>query len=440
MKRVLLLLFLFPVVLSAQTQRRQVIDPGKEDSLINISNFSLLPGNNPHTREADIRFVHKVTDSGEYVITTVFFPILTALDSAGYDSLAVLTVAATNKIPTDDIPVARLELITSLPSLPLVKDESLTSMERLGVVAISTAEIPAIEMKISASILPLADFIPFEFPAVNLLAINPIMTNILTESEAELFTNVPRLPIFKDDSIPDMQLVGINEIKTTILADARLEAVAITIPLPFYIADDIDLSPMLHVAPIYTATIPAGKADSVTPFVMLEDELYPVDEMHLSEEGYSLLEKLEGYSPELYSLNDGGYTIGFGFFVPYSEGTKWRKGVSWEEAERLIHQKVPAYENQVKAFINIKLSQKEFDALTMLAYNLGGFSKATSIVNDINNLEGYDQLQADWKRFIHSKAPNVSKGLMNRRKDELGVRSISDYQPDRKVIIYKNRN
>ena len=440
MKRLFLLLFLFPVVLSAQTQRKQVINPEKDEATINIQNFSSIPGNKPCSRLADIRTTHLATDSGELVTTVVFFPVLTALDSAGYDSLEVLSAAAVSKITTEDIPKDKLELITTLPNLPLFKDESLTSILNLEVVAISTEDIPANEMKMMESIVPLPDFIPFEFPAVTPRAIDPIKTEAVPVYEADLLTDIPRLPLVKDDSIPDILPVGINEIKTTILPDSKLEAATNTIPLPFYIADDIDIPPMLHVAPIYTAAILAGKADSVTPFVMLEDELYPVDEMHLSEEGYSLLEKLEGYSPELYSLNDGGYTIGFGFFVPYSEGSKWRKGVTWEEAERLIHQKVPAYENQVKEFINVKLTQKEFDALTMLAYNLGGFSKATSIVNDINNLDGYDQLQADWKRFIHSKAPNVSKGLMNRRKDELGVRSISDYQPDRKVIIYKNRN
>lgn len=163
----------------------------------------------------------------------------------------------------------------------------------------------------------------------------------------------------------------------------------------------------------------------------------PVDSMHLSPDGYSLLQKLEGYSPDLYSLGDGGFTIGFGFFVPYNEGNKWRNGITWDGAEALMKQKVPAYEAQVKEYVNVPLTQSEFDALTMLAYNLGGFSKATSIINDINNQVDFDVLQRDWKRFVHSKARNVTKGLMNRRKDELGVRKVSDYQPDRKIQVFK---
>jgi GH24 family phage-related lysozyme (muramidase) len=75
----------------------------------------------------------------------------------------------------------------------------------------------------------------------------------------------------------------------------------------------------------------------------------------------------------------------------------------------------------------------------MLAYNLGGFSKATSIINDVNNQVEFDKLKASWKRFVHSKATNVSKGLMNRRRDELEVRELSYYQPNRKIQIFNSK-
>jgi len=167
------------------------------------------------------------------------------------------------------------------------------------------------------------------------------------------------------------------------------------------------------------------------------DTKTPVENMHLSPDGYSLLQKLEGYSPALYTLGDGGYTIGFGFFIPFNEGNKWRNGITWEAAEEMIQEKMPAYEAQVKEYVNVPLTQNEFDALTMLAYNLGGFSKATSIINDVNNQVDFAKLQSDWKRFVHSKASNVSRGLVHRRNDELGVRKLSNYQHDRKIQIYK---
>jgi lysozyme len=196
--------------------------------------------------------------------------------------------------------------------------------------------------------------------------------------------------------------------------------------------------PLLSAVSLPIANFHAGKMDTII-IRIVDDRKMPVGELHLSPEGYSLLEKLEGFSPELYSLNDGGFTIGFGFFVPYAAGNKWENGVTIEEADSIIRLKVPAYEDQVKRYINVQVTQTEFDALTMLAYNLGGFSKATSIVNDINNLEETEKLQADWNRFVHSKAPGVTKGLMKRRKDEMGVKKYADYQPERKLQILKIR-
>ncbi len=439
MKRLILLFFLFPGVLSAQIQQKKVIEPDKEIIAKNIQSISGVTGSSPFTRAAEILVTHNVTDSGEHITTTVFFRNLTALDSASFDIITDISPSVVDKFKTDAISAWKEELVTGIPDLPdFIGDEIvlklLTQLElKLNDIAVDKLEIIA-----ALPNLPLVK--TDEMPTLQHLALNIINTADIAAVALELITTLPNLPLVKTDEIPIIKHQPYTQI---IIADLLPEFVAIKTnlpPLPFFIADDID-DIILHPAvKLYTAQIPIGKADSVSPFVMIEEELFGVDSMHLSEEGYSLLEKLEGYSPDLYSLNDGGYTIGFGFFVPYSEGSKWRKGVTWEEAERLIHQKVPSYENQVKEFINVMLTQREFDALTMLAYNLGGFSKATSIVNDVNNLDGFDQLQKDWKRFIHSKAPNVSKGLMNRRKDELGVRSIADYQPDRKVIIYKNRN
>jgi len=203
---------------------------------------------------------------------------------------------------------------------------------------------------------------------------------------------------------------------------------------------DVPEMPPVEIQDAEPVLRPPADSSIITPDVAKNAEVrMPVEVMHLSQEGYSLLEKLEGYAPALYNLGDGGYTIGFGFFVPYNESDKWSRGMTWEQAASMIQQKVPAYEAQVKEYVNVPLTQNEFDALTMLAYNLGGFSKATSIINDINEQVEFEKLQSDWKRFVHSKAPNVSRGLMRRRKDEIEVRKSSNYQPDRKIQVYKSK-
>lgn len=209
-------------------------------------------------------------------------------------------------------------------------------------------------------------------------------------------------------------------------------------PPPIELAPEPETLPIAEVQlfPISLTTFQKQLA-VVMPDIGIKD--IPLQEMHLSEDGYLLLEKMEGFSPELYTLKDGGFTIGFGFFIPYNEAAKWRKGISIEEARKQMRKKMPTYEDQVKQFINVPLTQEEFDALTMLAYNLGGFSKATSIVNDVNNKVDVEKLHKSWMRFVHSKAPGVTAGLMARRTDEMAVRREANYQPERKLLIYKNR-
>gem|GEM_PF-4258193 len=273
------------------------------------------------------------------------------------------------------------------------KPELFKAVSTLPVVEIKTAAIPFLIID-TAILPPLPDIVPYPMP-IPLLAI--VELAIIATPAPKLDTVfVPRLP---DQFFGELQL--------------------------------------LPVVSLNRDFIPTYKAQMVV-VPGFEIKKIPVAEMHLSPEGYSLLEKLEGFSPSLYALNDGGFTIGFGFFLPYAEGNKWDKGITWEEAEVMIRQKMPAYEKQVKQYINVPLTQHEFDALTMLAYNLGGFSKATSIVNDINTQADYDKLQSDWNRFVHSKAPNVTKGLMNRRRDEMRVRGEAYYQPERKINILKN--
>jgi GH24 family phage-related lysozyme (muramidase) len=246
------------------------------------------------------------------------------------------------------------------------------------------------------------------------------------------------LPLLPDVVRDPKALPVLATVKLTIaVIPARKMDTATAPPLPDVVRGTEDL-PLLAAVKFAIKDIPAGKMDTLA-VPGFETEEIPVSEMHLSAEGYSLLEKLEGFSPQLYSLKDGGFTIGFGFFLPYADGAKWDKGVTWAEAEVMIRQKMPTYENQVKKYINVPLTQNEFDALTMLAYNLGGFSKATSIVNDVNNQASFDKLQSDWNRFVHSKAPGVTKGLMNRRKDEMRVRGEEDYQPERKIQVLKIR-
>ncbi len=432
MKRLLLLLFLSPVILLAQTRRKNVIDSAKDAAAINLQHMSASMQNNPCTKVAELRTI----DNGEYITTVVFHHIITAADSAvrETETITELHPLSVVKFHTEDIPVSKPGIVT-LPPPPVFRAVTITALPPLPVFKFDTEHIPVSKAEIAMTLPPVHFSQAEKITALPLVTLN---TADIPVFKAELVTEPPRIYFIQADSITGLQPLPVVQLHTKDIPVIKTEILTLPPPLVFRVDIISDLSPFPLVK-LNMEVIPVRKREIVVTFPDIWEIRTPVAEMHLSEDGYSLLQKLEGYSPELYSLNDGGFTIGFGFFVPYKEGAKWGKGITLDEAERILQQKVPAYEAQVKEYVNVPLTQREFDALTLLAYNLGGFSKATSIINDINNMVDFDQLQSDWKRFVHSKAPNVSKGLMNRRKDELEVRKTSNYQPDRKIQILKVR-
>lgn len=387
MKWLLLLLILTPVYLFGQVRQKAIVDSLKA-AAPDLKRVSTIINKYPGNKVENIL----VTDSGDYV--TLIVRVL----------------------------VADAGVIPRLPAQPL-----------------STINTKAI-MPHNAGIVPVPPPPRLVLPADTVLPLPllAVCTLISKEKITETMKTVvlPPYPIM----LPEPEPLPIDAVRELTIATATVKMNKIpTPPLPPFVTFDqeiIDTLQLITTIKFGTKHHPKPIPKSVTVPVF-EEVRFPVAEMHLSDEGYELLEKMEGFSSQLYSLKDGGFTIGFGFFVPYGESSKWEKGVTWEQAEKIIRQKVPTYEDQVKIYINVPLTQKEFDALTMLAYNLGGFSKATSIVNDINSNADFEKLQKDWMRFIHSKAPGVMKGLINRRKDELQVRNESYYQPERKIQILK---
>jgi lysozyme len=378
-RRLLLLFILCPAIVFGQTRRKAIADSFKAATDLHDVSKVL-------SKYSDTKVEHlQVADNGEYVTITVQV-----------------------RVTDDAIPV--------IPPLPVAKIQT----DAIVIVGADVATVPSIPDPVVAEVL---------MP----LALNQISIGDIVARKADTVF-VPPLPdFFVAEALTPLEvtLIRIGDVVAR-----KVNTVSVP-PLPEMVLDALALQPLAAVKfaiPVFVI----GRLDAMeVPDV--EEKKIPVSEMHLSAKGYSLLEKMEGFSPELYSLKDGGLTIGFGFFVPDGQGSKWDKGITWEEAEIMIRQKMPLYEGQVKQYINVPLTQEEFDALTMMAYNLGGFSKATSIVNDINSYAGFDQLQKDWMRFVHSKAPGVMKGLMNRRRDEMQVRGDADYQDERKVVIFKNK-
>lgn len=86
------------------------------------------------------------------------------------------------------------------------------------------------------------------------------------------------------------------------------------------------------------------------------------------------------------------------------------------------------FEDRVNKYINIPLTQQQFDALVTFDMNvIGGLAKNPKILNAVNNRVDNNTLEKIWYLYSSPKDPTIHKGLLNRRKDEFEIWKAGDY-------------
>ncbi|NWO04135.1 MAG: lysozyme [Alteromonadaceae bacterium] len=159
----------------------------------------------------------------------------------------------------------------------------------------------------------------------------------------------------------------------------------------------------------------------------------------LSAPGRSLLKQLEGARLMPYDDQTGlaitqwvaGATIGVGHLIDQGEWHKFSSGITQQETEMLLAQDVAPFEREIRRVVTRTLSQSEFDALVIFAFNIGrrGFS-GSSVVRLLNNPKastGYASLESAWKAWNKSQG-KVMQGLKNRRAAEWKLFDQGVYQ------------
>lgn len=124
-------------------------------------------------------------------------------------------------------------------------------------------------------------------------------------------------------------------------------------------------------------------------------------------------------------------TIGYGHLISKNEWGTYKNGISQNEAEALFKQDIKPFIDTVQASVHVNLQQNQFDALVMLAYNIGtaGF-KSSSLVKMINNpgtRTSYPTVEAAWKAWNKDDG-QVITGLVNRRNAEWNVFNKAVYE------------
>lgn len=135
----------------------------------------------------------------------------------------------------------------------------------------------------------------------------------------------------------------------------------------------------------------------------------------LSEGGFKRLQKLEGFSATASRpIKDDKLTVGYGHTAAVKEGQTMTR----EEAAAQLEKDVKPFEKAVSNAVKVPLTQKQYDALVHLAFNIGTEAfKSSTVVKRLNagDMEG---AKAAWGRFVKAGGKTV-KGLVNRREAEI---------------------
>ena len=130
-------------------------------------------------------------------------------------------------------------------------------------------------------------------------------------------------------------------------------------------------------------------------------------------EGVALIKKFEGCELEAYQCSANVWTIGYGHTKDVEKGDTITK----EEAEQMLVDELHEYENYINKYVNVALSQNQFDALVSWVYNLGPANLKASTMLKVLNDGKYEDVPYQMKRW-NKAGGKVLDGLIRRREAE----------------------
>lgn len=138
--------------------------------------------------------------------------------------------------------------------------------------------------------------------------------------------------------------------------------------------------------------------------------------MRLSQAGLDFIKGWEGLRLEAYRDVAGVWTIGYGT----TSGVRPGMRVTKAEAEALLRKDAAEFEAAVNRYINVPLSQNQFDVLVSFTYNCGIGALKRSTLRRKLNAGDYDSVPKELARW-NKAGGRVVKGLVNRRGAEAAM-------------------
>lgn len=126
-----------------------------------------------------------------------------------------------------------------------------------------------------------------------------------------------------------------------------------------------------------------------------------------------------------------GATIGYGHLISKTEWPKYKDGFKESDALKLFSSDLKPFVGAVKSSVNSNITQNEFDAMVIFAFNIGkkGFSSSSAVklINDPTANTDYKNLESAWKAWNKSEG-KVNNGVINRRDAEWNIYSKEIYK------------
>ena len=159
--------------------------------------------------------------------------------------------------------------------------------------------------------------------------------------------------------------------------------------------------------------------------------------MEISKKALDLLEKWEGVILHAYPDRAGKMTIGAGHLLTPSElksgvivikGIKvnYEQGLTFQQALDLKEQDITPRQAEVNRLVKVPLTQNQFDAIVIFAFNIGIEGFATSSALAAINQKLFDQVPHDMRKWNEITDPKTRKrivceGLVRRREKEIAL-------------------
>lgn len=170
----------------------------------------------------------------------------------------------------------------------------------------------------------------------------------------------------------------------------------------------------------YVALTAYNRTDKNTNFfealqVMINNILpHPTSSMRISAAGLDAIAAREGFSATRYP-DATGYSIGYGHFI--KAGESFAEPMDRATALILLGKDAEIATDAVRAYVEVPLSQNEFDALTSVVYNIGVGAFKNSTLLRLLNAGDYSGAAAQFDRWIKSQGVTLN-ALIVRRESE----------------------